>query len=601
MAKMNAIIITMVLLDVFCYPSTTSGGASMNLVVDVDVDINVNNNQLLEPAAIFEGLDLSVSVSNATQNCSTNDYTNGTICACGKAMEASCSKFRGANNNACVACVDAVTFRGEICSQTYRENFCGACSPEFDFEWIDEIPLISQESEFVNVKILRGICEGNPVQNVTKVDPKVMEWLPFLQIFGCDIAFMGGLLNGLGFNLTKFHDSNGTETESQLGDVFHVDTLGYVIHCCQDPTFHGEGITCQSEDKFIWDVLRKATGCKRSVLIAELEGVGFEITELTSQHYGESYDVDLIQVSSLFKPALTLVLKQIYGLTIRTMLGLSIAAAARHGCGGSWFVPGADNLFASTFAMQSDFYFPSNIPSPYESTGTCGKSLTSEQTRLSVCSKVTTYLYDNAHLSGMSTLACSVDCTASRLDGISGSFVSVVIGVVELDTNISGLSKKQHGISNAVSSLNAQGLNITNDVFSTVGIGFRFGSKQYSSDDMIRSVNWNASEGQSDINFTISAMTPNMTEAMIAFKDSHHYKPSTPSNSKSNSTTIILAALLPSVALVGVVIGLVLRQNKSVTPADAEVFDVSAITINQRYESDRVDDNSDQHDTYSTA
>eukprot|EP00040_Diaphanoeca_grandis_P044653 m.13125 g.13125 ORF g.13125 m.13125 type:complete len:550 (-) comp9603_c0_seq1:198-1847(-) len=501
---------------------------------------------------------------NATQNCSTYDFSNGTICGCGKAMEDACSAFRGSNTDECAACVASVTFEGEVCSHSFQQNFCASCSPDFSFEWIDQVPKV--EDETINWSIFKSICRLEPITNATQVDdPNLRKLVPLLRIFGCSSFVSNGLLTGLGYNETAFANGfdNSTKIEQQ---TFHRNTVDFLLMCCEDPSAHK---TCQSENNFIWAILRKATHCRKSDFINELEELGLDIQYIGNNYYKESYAIDLVKLSLVLQPAIGVVLRQLYASIARFMTGLSIAAATRHGCGNSWFVPGADLLYANSFLMQADFYFPSNTPSPFASTGTCGKSLTSEQTRLDVCDKVMMYLYDNAHLSGMSLLGCSVDCTASRLDGVEGAFVSAVIGVVEVDTNRSGFSKAQHGIANAVSSLNAQGLNVSNDVHSTVGIGFRFSSKQYSSENILETIDWDPSnQEQTDIKFTASTIIPNMTAAMIAFEDSHHHKPSTPSHPKPSTTTIILAAVIPAAVLAGVVIGMALRHRhaSSVAP-----------------------------------
>eukprot|EP00040_Diaphanoeca_grandis_P031822 m.191258 g.191258 ORF g.191258 m.191258 type:complete len:648 (-) comp32422_c0_seq7:120-2063(-) len=493
--------------------------------------------------------------------CSLFGFSNGTYCGCGAALYKQCPTLRGVGGLECTKCVALVEFNGTQCSASIKQDYCGKCSPEFDFEWIDEIPP-NVHNISINDDAVFDLCQQKI--NVTNVTALAMPVMDLLQIFGCHGYVWYGYLKGLGFSVTEGNQTGMNTSAVAPMEVAHSDSMEFIIYCCKN--FRNANSTSYCHDAgssaataVAWQFLSKATkGCERVLIEKELTLLGIQLPEIApKKQFGGMYVLDLRKLSSVFEPVLGVTLRELYGGTLRFLLGLTLAAAQRHSCGHSWFVPGADNIYSDTFQIQGDFYFPNNVPSPFESGGTCGSSGTSEELRFDACDHLGTYLYDNAHMSGMSIIMCTVDCTASRLTHVEGAFVSVIIVVVEVDTRTSGFGQKQHGLSDTVRELNVSGMSVTNDAKATVGIGYRFDVKQLASESLITNVSFTYySNHLSSVNLTTAMVLPNLTEAMLAYRS-----PTPPHvvNTKVD-TNIIIAVVVPCTLLVGVLIGVYLHK-----------------------------------------
>eukprot|EP00040_Diaphanoeca_grandis_P031818 m.191283 g.191283 ORF g.191283 m.191283 type:complete len:606 (-) comp32422_c0_seq10:250-2067(-) len=502
--------------------------------------------------------------------CSLFGFSNGTYCGCGAALYKQCPTLRGVGGLECTKCVALVEFNGTQCSASIKQDYCGKCSPEFDFEWIDEIPP-NVHNISINDDAVFDLCQQKI--NVTNVTALAMPVMDLLQIFGCHGYVWYGYLKGLGFSVTEGNQTGMNTSAVAPMEVAHSDSMEFIIYCCKN--FRNANSTSYCHDAgssaataVAWQFLSKATkGCERVLIEKELTLLGIQLPEIApKKQFGGMYVLDLRKLSSVFEPVLGVTLRELYGGTLRFLLGLTLAAAQRHSCGHSWFVPGADKIYADTFQIQGDFYFGASDPSPFESTGTCGLSAFSETTRFDVCDKFGTHLYDNAHISGMSILACTVDCTASRLQGVPGAFVSIIVVVVEVDVNTGGFGKNEGGLAGTIATLNSNGLNITNDVKSTVGVGYRFSSKQLTSEDILKDINWSfRNKTDSSANLTAAMAFPNMTEAMLAYHP--HTTPSDNANSQ-HDTYVIIAAVVPSAVLVGVLIGVFMHKRRATQTRD---------------------------------
>eukprot|EP00040_Diaphanoeca_grandis_P033500 m.205446 g.205446 ORF g.205446 m.205446 type:complete len:581 (+) comp32916_c0_seq6:241-1983(+) len=491
--------------------------------------------------------------------CSLIDLTNGSACGCATALAVACGDERGNGENGCSACVSSLA-NTTACSQTpmTKEAFCQSCSPSFNFQWIEELPPIQNASTQMLTDI-DLLCRNEA--NVTTETEFVASGIDLLKTSGCNHHTAHAYVLGLGF-------------KDPAANPLHFDAMEFLEGCClgDKPDDQCIGKAFHS----FWEFLRKATdGCQPDLLTKELATTGFAIPEVDPGNvFGGMYTLDLRKLSLIFEPLVGVAFNIIYGATIRYLLGLTFAAAERHSCVQSWFIPGADRLYSAIHRVQADFYYASNVPSPFDSEGTCGLSSTSEMARLSVCDKVGQYLYDNAHISGMSILGCTVDCTASRLDGIGGSFVSALVLITEIDTVSTGFAKTDGGVGLAVANLNREGFNMTNDVKSVVGVGFNFNVTMLRAEDVMATIDWNSDNSQSS-NLTSGEVQPNMTEAMLVYKvnlnndgvsDSQSTaKPVVHKHGSNNNTTIIIAAVVPVSVLIGVIVGFLVRRNSTQT------------------------------------
>eukprot|EP00040_Diaphanoeca_grandis_P031823 m.191274 g.191274 ORF g.191274 m.191274 type:complete len:630 (-) comp32422_c0_seq9:120-2009(-) len=494
--------------------------------------------------------------------CSLYGFSNGTQCGCGIALRKKCPTLRGKQGTECTTCVESVEFNHTSCPTSIKEEYCGGCSPKFDFEWIDQVPANTHNITLDNTYDVFYVCEE--ITNSTNASGPILPFMDLLRIFGCNGYVSFGYLKGLGYNVTVPVQMDDNTTVRSPDQVLHDDSITYILDCCRNfrnKTFFSY---CHESDsvgsiEVFWELLNKATNtCQRDLLEKELAATGFQLPDITpGKPFGGMYVVDLRKLSFLLNPIIGVAIRELYGASLRYLVGLTFAAAERHSCGHSWFVPGADNIYSDTFQIQGDFYFPNNVPSPFESGGTCGSSGTSEELRFDACDHLGTYLYDNAHMSGMSIIMCTVDCTASRLTHVEGAFVSVIIVVVEVDTRTSGFGQKQHGLSDTVRELNVSGMSVTNDAKATVGIGYRFDVKQLASESLITNVSFTYySNHLSSVNLTTAMVLPNLTEAMLAYRS-----PTPPHvvNTKVD-TNIIIAVVVPCTLLVGVLIGVYLHK-----------------------------------------
>eukprot|EP00040_Diaphanoeca_grandis_P031821 m.191246 g.191246 ORF g.191246 m.191246 type:complete len:588 (-) comp32422_c0_seq5:250-2013(-) len=503
--------------------------------------------------------------------CSLYGFSNGTQCGCGIALRKKCPTLRGKQGTECTTCVESVEFNHTSCPTSIKEEYCGGCSPKFDFEWIDQVPANTHNITLDNTYDVFYVCEE--ITNSTNASGPILPFMDLLRIFGCNGYVSFGYLKGLGYNVTVPVQMDDNTTVRSPDQVLHDDSITYILDCCRNfrnKTFFSY---CHESDsvgsiEVFWELLNKATNtCQRDLLEKELAATGFQLPDITpGKPFGGMYVVDLRKLSFLLNPIIGVAIRELYGASLRYLVGLTFAAAERHSCGHSWFVPGADKIYADTFQIQGDFYFGASDPSPFESTGTCGLSAFSETTRFDVCDKFGTHLYDNAHISGMSILACTVDCTASRLQGVPGAFVSIIVVVVEVDVNTGGFGKNEGGLAGTIATLNSNGLNITNDVKSTVGVGYRFSSKQLTSEDILKDINWSfRNKTDSSANLTAAMAFPNMTEAMLAYHP--HTTPSDNANSQ-HDTYVIIAAVVPSAVLVGVLIGVFMHKRRATQTRD---------------------------------
>eukprot|EP00040_Diaphanoeca_grandis_P000926 m.16900 g.16900 ORF g.16900 m.16900 type:complete len:206 (-) comp11262_c0_seq1:45-662(-) len=161
----------------------------------------------------------------------------------------------------------------------------------------------------------------------------------------------------------------------------------------------------------------------------------------------------------------------------------------------------------------------------------------------------------------MSILGCVVDCTSSRIEGVGGAFVSVVLLITEIDTSMMGFGDATGGVGNIMNQLNAEGLNITNDIKTVVGIGFQFTNHRLQAEDIMKTIDWTSYTSEVS-NLTVQNIIPNMTEAMVAYETKHPYTPSIHTHGDSN-TTIIIVAVVFAALLVGVLVGVLVRKASS--------------------------------------
>eukprot|EP00040_Diaphanoeca_grandis_P012405 m.62857 g.62857 ORF g.62857 m.62857 type:complete len:585 (-) comp23210_c0_seq1:84-1838(-) len=519
-----------------------------------------------------EGVGSSTLAPTRNSSCSQNDATNGSLCTCGTVLRKHCGELRGKTSIACTDCVKAIACSN--CTSVMQTDFCGGCSPKFNFEWIDQLPP-NPDNHSVLITDMDQACGAPNAQRGSTLYDSMMD---VFRLTDCSEHLMYGFLTGLGLRVLKMDNNNVThEYESAIHGSATVD---FAVDCCKN--FESEPNCGGRTMNTVWLFVRKATQCQKDKIVNGLAEAGLDVDDVDPNNpFGVAYNVDLRKVSFVGEPLIAIAIKQDYSSTFRYLLGLTLAAAYKHQCGTSWFMPGADHMFADVFRVQGNFYFPAAYPSSFEPTGTCGLSMTSVKTRLAVCEKVTKFLYDNANISGMSILACTVDCTGSKRDGVDGSFVSIVIPIVEVDTRSTGFPQQNGGIAVCVAKLNAEGFDITDDLHQTVGASFNFTSRLLGSDDVFNDVNWDASDTKfvSKIPFDV---TPNMTEAQQSYKIPN--KPSEPT--KSPSTAVIVVAVVSSVVLMltGILVGLSCRiYNSTAIPPQT-------ITTNQGYEDDDEDE-----------
>eukprot|EP00040_Diaphanoeca_grandis_P021766 m.116240 g.116240 ORF g.116240 m.116240 type:complete len:503 (-) comp28488_c0_seq2:141-1649(-) len=484
---------------------------------------------------------------------------------CGTALHKHCAAFRGSTSSACVSCVQSV--QGTNCTSAMRSDFCGGCAPQFNFQWIDQLAP-NPTNRTINTDVMDLGCFDYELTNETQPYATMMD---AFRMSNCSHHVMAAFLTSVGY-LVRDPENNG----AQDYDPIHGASVEFAVTCCK--TFESAPQCGGRSLRPMWQLVKKLTDCQSDKMVSAMAEVGISAPDVDPNNpFGVSYVLDLRKVSTIAEPLVGVLMKEEYGATLRYLLGLTLAAAFKHGCGTSWFVPGADQMYSEVVRVQGDFYFPATNPDPFSLTGSCGKAETSEVMRLGVCAKVIKFLYDNANISGMSILGCTVDCTGSHLDSVGGAFVSIVIPIVEIDTRSTGFSPQNGGVSDAVAKLNKDGFNITDDLKQTVGVGFQFVSRLLGSDDLFSVINWRESDTKVESKIVFDVL-PNMTEAELAYK-----VPKTPSKPATSNKTAVVVGVSASVVLLlaGVLIGLSVQFKKSAVPANS-----TAITNNHEYEDD---------------
>eukprot|EP00040_Diaphanoeca_grandis_P033659 m.206516 g.206516 ORF g.206516 m.206516 type:complete len:576 (+) comp32956_c0_seq1:165-1892(+) len=562
---------------------------SPNSYCQLAVQVLLLLTQCVALRALSEGTGASISVGAGVKifadtvamgmrNCSRNDLSNGTVCTCGISLEQRCGSVRNAGGDSCFRC--AQTSSESECTTQMEQQFCCRV-PTFDFRWIDDVPTPLKNVTPISGDDMNAFCLAELNSNVTSPLTEHLSRLEnsdleIFQVLGCDRYVLQGFAMQMGTpTLNANNDTNNTDS------VLHGDAFDYLIKCCED----WNTLDCKSYGgpavETFYKLLQKLTGCQRNLLEKEFEKFGVSDVDIGSSLFREFYSVDLRKMSFVIQPLIPMVFGLFYGNQLRFIVGLTLGAAAKHGRGNSWFMPGADRIYADTFKVQGDFYFPSTIPSPLETQGSCGTSSSSELVRLDVCEKMGTFMYDNARISGMSIIGCLVDCTGSRLESVNGAFVSISLIIIEIDTNSVGFGKQHGGLNASIDALNKEGMNVTNDVKATVGIGFHFAVDLLGTEDLLTTIVWGDAT-QHAKNYTTAEYFPNVTEAMLAYK--------IPKDTNSNENDLILTTweviLIAAVVAVvlGVGIGVFIRSVKITGQWNEQHNNHSSHTDNVEYE-----------------
>eukprot|EP00040_Diaphanoeca_grandis_P004213 m.27592 g.27592 ORF g.27592 m.27592 type:complete len:573 (+) comp15772_c0_seq1:153-1871(+) len=516
--------------------------------------------------------DNDYSPNSLISRCSLSDRSNGVLCDCGFALQAACPNDRH-GGLVCMECVEeanVTTLNGTICPDNIKEAFCGGCADGFDAKWLNELPPRNNTNITMSHEEFDLCRHGLDLTNASGLVVQQM------QIHSCDDDMIAAYYLGLGYDNIYHQIPNNTFI------WLHGDSLDRLIKCCNNyktPSFKKSCAESLPLEAF-WALLKAATHCDPDAIENELESIGLDLTNVDGSNvFGGLYGIDVRKLSSIVTPLIVYGFHELYSLTIEFLTGVTTAAAVKHGCGDSWFVPGADQLYSTTYNLQGSFYFPRSDPSPYEATGTCGKSASSEVQRLDVCTNMAKFLEQKAGLSGMNIVLCAVDCsTPDHIPAIShlqGTFVAATFVVVEISTNPTGLGQKHDGLEAAVLKF-MEGYDVKDNLDQTIATGYDFVYKRMFSEELTHTMMWNNMTSR-HLNVTESQLLPNMTEAMLAYQPGSHNQPTT-------SASVIIAAVVPSALLVGVIIGVCMRRNQAHPTRVMSSDGAAHVNINHHYE-----------------
>eukprot|EP00040_Diaphanoeca_grandis_P031144 m.185817 g.185817 ORF g.185817 m.185817 type:complete len:579 (-) comp32244_c0_seq2:342-2078(-) len=513
---------------------------------DAGATVALPSSKLVNKDNINVDANVDIMSSPKTTNCSLTDESNGTVCQCAQSLLQHCADLRhgAASCLQCAKSANITMFDGTKCPSSIATAYCDdGC--EMNYTWVGSLP--PARNDIISIDEQNALCRNGSVMALAE-DSISSE---SLRILGCNSDLLAGFYTGHGYYGDHLvHSANKTFT------LLHGNSIALVVDCCEVYETAPAGCGYGGMTNIFWKLLKKQTGCQRDLIENELETLGFALPEIDQNNpVGGLYAFDLRKISSIIRPVIPVGFHQLYAVTVIYLTGLTIATAENRSlCSHqTWYLPGADTLYATSYHIQGDFHFPKNIPSPFDSGGTCGLSLSSEKLRLKTCSQIATFLYDKAFISGLSIVGCMVDCTASRLTGVDGAFVSVTLEVVEIDTKKSGLDKQHNGLDAAIMMWNTRGFNVTDEFQSTAGVGFHFAYFVQSVEDLSTTTNWTNYEG-SNVSIPYDRLVPNLTAAMLAYKPP---PPPPPASNRVASETVLIAGTVPFAVLL--VIALVRR------------------------------------------
>eukprot|EP00040_Diaphanoeca_grandis_P016576 m.85720 g.85720 ORF g.85720 m.85720 type:complete len:576 (-) comp25893_c1_seq1:41-1768(-) len=524
----------------------------------------------LAVAVYSTSIDLTLpQVSTRIDSCSRDDESNGSLCECGAALDLKCHTLRHIDTDKCLSCADSVAAN---CTMELRNDFCHKCSSQFDFRWVHDlstrngIPVDDSDLKYICLKPHSNASSPSDRSQVLALEGNMLQ---LLQLVGCNELSTAAYATAKGYNVT--HDNH--TFLNPRGDV-----LGFVIDCCKNYKHEGG---CDASTDFFWLLLGKLSGgCQISKIESELEEIGVAFDDINdTSPFPSMYALDVPSFpKTLVEGFSPFLLSDLFGNSVRYLVGMMFAAVEKHNCGHSWFVPGADKLFANVFRLQAHFYFPPTVWNPKDPPGTCGSSSESKSTRLKVCDLLGTYMFDTAQVSGMSIMSCFVDCLPSKLQHVDGTFVSVSLVIIEIAKSTDGYDTHHGGIQATVNALTLRGVNVTTNAGVTVGFGFNYSVNKILSDNIFTDIDWKNGIGtQTSKKFTFAQVRPNLTEAMLLYR-------APPSSSSSRiSSTVIIVVVAASMLVVGIVVGFFLRARAHANPQfDGRTTTVVANTVVNR-------------------
>jgi hypothetical protein len=229
---------------------------------------------------------------------------------------------------------------------------------------------------------------------------------------------------------------------------YNADMIKGLQHRCTEYV-NGSEVPSSPEGVIIADLVKALT--HGSCSIAELDGlfsdIGFRRFQFSTTDRGFGYNwavngdksltnvgPDMAPLKKLWNEAFNVAATS----TAYTVVGRSLAAAKMHGCGNTWFTPGAgDTMYGGITLLEVDVHFPVD-----GHTGDAAvAALRSDIAVYEVCRQVLAYVYGREEIPGVMVVLC-VEQTAAdtKTSGATpGAFTTAVVPLIEMTVDTTSL------------------------------------------------------------------------------------------------------------------------------------------------------------------